>query len=391
MSLVPSLLQAIVHVDGEALVMHAGDKPYVVARAGQIELASRPLDLDAVSGIVAQLLPPEFQKAFDEFGAVQYDLPPQPDFPRERFTVVVARGGDDVWAEIRRRRVLEDGFFDEALASAERNAGAEPPVDAVADSDADGGPVSNLESAPSGSARPAARQEALSPELIEKTAAAEARLDELTRRLTVLDERTKDLQEIEQRVQALAEAARLPEQAIAQIAVGSDELQKHQEAVEHLAAQMRQTQATLETLQQERAAFDDVRDRLRHAETQDTNLVALAEKLAEKVDGLGARFDTLQESRQELEALRDVARQATQTPQQAVGPDELQKHWEAVERLASEMRQTQATLETLQQERAAFDEMRDRLRHAETQDTNLVALAEKLAEKVDGLGNRFDV
>ena len=48
MSLVPSLLQAIVGVDGEALVMHAGDKPYVVAPSGQIELASRGLTLEAV-------------------------------------------------------------------------------------------------------------------------------------------------------------------------------------------------------------------------------------------------------------------------------------------------------------------------------------------------------
>ena len=59
MSLVPSLLQAIVGVDGEALVMHAGDKPYVVAPSGQIELASRGLTLDAVNGIVSQLLPPD--------------------------------------------------------------------------------------------------------------------------------------------------------------------------------------------------------------------------------------------------------------------------------------------------------------------------------------------
>ena len=35
MSLVPSLLQAIVQVDGEALVMHAGDKPYVVTPTGR--------------------------------------------------------------------------------------------------------------------------------------------------------------------------------------------------------------------------------------------------------------------------------------------------------------------------------------------------------------------
>src|SRR5258708_37532524 len=117
MSLVPSLLQAIVHVEGDALVLHAGDTPYVVAPAGQIELASSALTPDAVSGIVAQLLPAEFQRALHECGAVQYDLPPQPAFPRERFAVVVARAGDDVWAEIRRRRVLDEHFLDEAMAA----------------------------------------------------------------------------------------------------------------------------------------------------------------------------------------------------------------------------------------------------------------------------------
>ena len=81
MSLVPSLLQAILKVDGEALVMHAGEKPYVVAPAGQIELASRGLTLEAVNGIVGQLLPTELQRALDEFGAVQYELPAAPEFP----------------------------------------------------------------------------------------------------------------------------------------------------------------------------------------------------------------------------------------------------------------------------------------------------------------------
>src|SRR5256885_6286633 len=96
MTLVPSLLKAIVNIAGEALVMHAGDKPYVVSPSGQVELASRGLTLEAVSGIVTQLLPIEFQHALDEFGAVQYALPPQGEFPHEHFTVVVARGGDDV-------------------------------------------------------------------------------------------------------------------------------------------------------------------------------------------------------------------------------------------------------------------------------------------------------
>src|SRR6266576_2257460 len=92
MSLVPSLLQAIVRVDGEALVMHAGDKPYIVSPTGQVDLASRGLTLDAVNGIVSQLLPIELQNALDEFGAVQHELAVG-EFPGEHFTVVVARGG----------------------------------------------------------------------------------------------------------------------------------------------------------------------------------------------------------------------------------------------------------------------------------------------------------
>src|SRR4029078_10550386 len=101
MSLVPSLLQAIVHVDGEALVMHAGDKPYVVSPTGQVDLASRGVALAAVNGIVNQLLPMDLQHVLDEFGAVQYELPAVSEFPGEHFTIVAARGGNDLWVEIR--------------------------------------------------------------------------------------------------------------------------------------------------------------------------------------------------------------------------------------------------------------------------------------------------
>jgi twitching motility protein PilT len=107
MSLVPSLLQAIVGLDGEACVIHVGEKPYVVAPTGQVDLATRGLTFEAVNGILEQLLPVETQNALDEFGAIQYELPPRPDLPNEHFTVVVARGGDDVWVEIRRRRTPE--------------------------------------------------------------------------------------------------------------------------------------------------------------------------------------------------------------------------------------------------------------------------------------------
>ena len=142
MSLIPALLQAIVRIDGEALVMHAGDKPYVVSPTEQVDLASRGLTLEAVNGMVAQLLPAELSHVLDEFGAVQHELAPMAEFPGEHFTVVAARGGDDVWVEIRRRRIPEDDrvpdeFFapkeqesPEAVASV--RATADQPIEATA-------------------------------------------------------------------------------------------------------------------------------------------------------------------------------------------------------------------------------------------------------------------
>jgi len=109
MSLVPSMLRSLVEADGEALVIHAGEKPYVVAPAGQVELANRPLTIDAVKGIISQLLPRDVSHALDEFGAVQHEIVSPPEFPGESFTLVAARGNDDMWVEIRRRKIEARG------------------------------------------------------------------------------------------------------------------------------------------------------------------------------------------------------------------------------------------------------------------------------------------
>ena len=103
--MVGSLLTAIVRADGDALVMHVGEKPYVVAPAGPVELSSRPLTLDAVTGMLGQLLPAEGRAALDELGAVEHELP-RGAGSGDRFTVVAARGGDDIWIEVRRHRTL---------------------------------------------------------------------------------------------------------------------------------------------------------------------------------------------------------------------------------------------------------------------------------------------
>lgn len=102
MTFVPSLLQAIVTMDGEALVLHVGDKPYVITESGHITLASEPLTVQAVLGVVEHLLSHESRSVLDSVGATQFVLPENPLFPGERFSVVAARGGEDLWVEIRR-------------------------------------------------------------------------------------------------------------------------------------------------------------------------------------------------------------------------------------------------------------------------------------------------
>jgi twitching motility protein PilT len=112
--LLDSLLDAIVRLEGDALVMHVGEKPYVVTASstmnayrgplawGQVELSSRVLTFDAVSSMLGQILPADQQEALTEFGAIEHEIP-SPAGVADRFTVVAARGGEDVWVEVRRR------------------------------------------------------------------------------------------------------------------------------------------------------------------------------------------------------------------------------------------------------------------------------------------------
>jgi twitching motility protein PilT len=118
---VNSLLSAIIRADGDALVMHVGEKPYVVAPSGPVELSSRPLTFEAVLGMLGQLLPGDRRHALDELGAIEHDLPRSSVAGDERFTVVAARGGNDIWIEIRRHR-------GEDLVEAARPVAAEAPA-----------------------------------------------------------------------------------------------------------------------------------------------------------------------------------------------------------------------------------------------------------------------
>lgn len=104
MPLVDSLLTAVVRSDGDALVLHVGEKPYVVAASGPVELSRQGLGLGAMEGMLAQLLTADALRSLREMGAVEHELDDRAAAAGDRFTVVAARGGDDIWIELRRHR-----------------------------------------------------------------------------------------------------------------------------------------------------------------------------------------------------------------------------------------------------------------------------------------------
>ncbi|MSO34860.1 MAG: hypothetical protein EXQ50_12710 [Acidobacteria bacterium] len=91
----------MVRADGDALVLYVGERPYVVVGTGTLDLSTQILNLEAMTGMLQQLLPSAAQDSLEEFGAVEHRLP---SHNADAFTVVAARGGDDIWIEIRRRR-----------------------------------------------------------------------------------------------------------------------------------------------------------------------------------------------------------------------------------------------------------------------------------------------
>ena len=156
MSFVSTLLQAIVRLDGEAVVLHVGEKPYIVTPTEQVDLATKGLTIDAAKGILNQLMPIEPQNALEEFGAVQYQMPPIPALPGDHFTIVAARTGDDIWIEIRRRQVPDEDRVPPEMLAPAPPAGASPAPDPPREIQAKPRAAPPLESPDTAPARPPA-------------------------------------------------------------------------------------------------------------------------------------------------------------------------------------------------------------------------------------------
>jgi len=100
---IESLVAAVVRANGDGLVMHVGERPYILAPNGSANLSERTLTVEAMKAVLSDLLSTEDQQTLAEVGAVERELV-QAAAPGDRFILVAARGGDDIWVELRRQR-----------------------------------------------------------------------------------------------------------------------------------------------------------------------------------------------------------------------------------------------------------------------------------------------
>jgi twitching motility protein PilT len=175
-TLLDSLLNAIIRLEGDALVMHVGEKPYVVTTSaamspyrgplawGQVELSTKVLTSDAVLAILGQILPIEKRQELDTLGAVDHDIAP-PEGTSDQFVVVAARGGEDVWLELRRKP--KEAVAAEATAEPVSTAVEEPA--AMADASAASEPEVSAE--PPAVAEPPAAETTVSTPIVAETSA----------------------------------------------------------------------------------------------------------------------------------------------------------------------------------------------------------------------------
>ncbi len=104
----------------------------------------------------------------------------------------------------------------------------------------------------------------------QKADAALRRLDDLGQKVTGYEDRSKGLEQIEKRIAALLEQVHEAQRVSEKITAPDGELQKHRLAVNQLASQALENQATIETLRKERSSFEDLRGLLK-ASTADVS------------------------------------------------------------------------------------------------------------------------
>ncbi len=141
----------------------------------------------------------------------------------------------------------------------------------------------------------------------QKADAALKRLEELGQKVTGYEDRSKGLEQIEKRMAALLEQVHEAHRVSEKITAPDGELQKHRLAVNQLASQALENQATIETLRKERSSFEDLRALLKVSTTEVAKSVESVGTLKGELDAIRSTGSQLTS---EFQRIRDTSREA---------------------------------------------------------------------------------
>lgn len=99
-----TLLDAMLRVDGDLLSLRVGEKPYVRAATGPIEIGTRELPAHVVYAVFEGFFPPDAKAVLLRTGRAHCVLPLQEGFPSEQFSATAVQR-DVLSLEIRRRKM----------------------------------------------------------------------------------------------------------------------------------------------------------------------------------------------------------------------------------------------------------------------------------------------
>jgi hypothetical protein len=98
------LFRALVELDGDAAVMHIGQKPYLVAPAGAIEIGECGLTAAAVETLIVEILPDSARDLLRVAGAAHANCFITEGLPGASFTATATRTEGAIGLEIHRLR-----------------------------------------------------------------------------------------------------------------------------------------------------------------------------------------------------------------------------------------------------------------------------------------------
>ena len=190
--------------------------------------------------------------------------------------------------------------------------------------------------------------------------------DQVTTRIAALDERAREIETIDRRIQDLKEAAGQAEQTTQQAIGPEGELHKHRAAIQQVSSQAVETQAALEALKAECAILEELRRQLRASENEVRQATSQAGALKNDLDQIRSTAASLTE---DYTGIRETSREAREDSTAAIALvqeverklvplatlNELTGHRRAPDRIECACRARHAETKSLEQQQQAVE------------------------------------